>query len=119
MSAVANIIQREFPGAKIKIIASNKPLFCQHCDPKLIPEYRRRYDAGAPVADLVAILDHRRGKIIERTWPDRREWACHRCGRELFTNKKGARANVPQKGEKPYAARTIAQASRQEQSPGN
>ena len=73
-----NATLAEFPGAKL--IAAEKPLFCDHCDRRVIPQYRRAYTAGSPTRELVAILGRRRGKIIERTWSNgRREWACHYC----------------------------------------
>jgi hypothetical protein len=58
-----------FRGAKI--IAVDKPLSCKHCDKDSTPAWRRG------------------GKIVEWIWPDRREWACHYCGRA----QKGKRVN--------------------------
>ena len=68
-----------FRGAKV--VAVNKPLFCRHCDKDLLVDYDRIYASRAPVAELVQLLCSRRGKIIERTWPDRRDWGCSNCGR--------------------------------------
>src|SRR5215475_14113117 len=76
---------RVFPGAKV--VALNKPLFCNHCDKDLIGQYECLYQS-APVADLVAMLNKSRGVIVPRTWPDgRREWACHVCGRSCTATK--------------------------------
>ena len=70
---------RLFPGAKV--VAVDKPLFCRHCDKDLVHKWDRLY-ATAPAKDLVVFLETRRGKIVERIWPDgRREFACHYCGR--------------------------------------
>ena len=72
-----------FPGAKV--IDADKPLFCVRCDPLLIATYTRLWDQGAPVAELVEVLEQRRGTITRRTWPDgRQEWACCRCGRAAY-----------------------------------
>jgi len=74
---------RVFPGAKV--VALNKPLFCNHCDKDLIGEYECLYQS-APVADLVALLKKRRGRIVFRTWlGGERDWCCHSCGREAVT----------------------------------
>src|SRR5262249_23880448 len=76
-------VLRVFPGAK----ALKKPLFCNPCDKALIAQYECLYQS-APVADLVALLNKRRGVIVPRTWPDgRREWACHVCGRSCTATK--------------------------------
>ena len=78
---VSRGVLRVFTGGKI--VAEKRPLFCHHCDPTLLREYEERYDA-APVAELVALIDKRRGNIVEAVWPDgRREWQCHRCGRPV------------------------------------
>jgi hypothetical protein len=79
---VADVL-REFRGAKV--IAENKPLFCDHCDEVLKAHYKREYESGAPVKELVRLIEKRRGRITRRTWPDGRpdEWACHRCGRRV------------------------------------
>jgi len=70
---------RLFPGAKI--MATDKPLFCRHCDKDLTAQWDRLY-ATSSVKELVALLETRPGKVVERSWPDgRREWACHFCGR--------------------------------------
>lgn len=74
-------VRRLFPG----VIVENAPLFCRACDKDLIPEYGR-IEATATTKELAALLAKRRGKMIERIWPDeRREWACHYCGREIQT----------------------------------
>jgi hypothetical protein len=53
-----------FPGARI--VATDKPRSCEYCSRDHIPEWRRG------------------GKIVLRMWPDeRREWACHFCGRAV------------------------------------
>ena len=71
---------RLFPGAKV--VAVDKSLFCRHCDKDLVLKWDRVY-ATASMKDLVALLEKRRGKVVERIWSDgRREWACHFCGRE-------------------------------------
>ena len=96
---------REFPGAKI--VAINRPLFCRHCDGALAADYARANDTGRPASELVSLLNMRRSYIVERVWRDWTNWGCQRCGREIPVQKKGARGNVPQKGE-PYAKWTIA-----------
>src|ERR1051325_6786446 len=83
-------------------VTKDCPLFCHHCDVDLASEYQCAWDNHAPVQELSALIQMRRGAIVERTWPDgRRDWMCHRCGREVKNrvSKKEARANVPQKGE--------------------
>jgi hypothetical protein len=52
------------------LVKGNKPTHCEHCSSSKeleeAPAWRRR------------------GKIIERVWPDgRRELACHFCGRAV------------------------------------
>jgi hypothetical protein len=74
----AKIALEIYPGAKI--VAENKPLFCRHCDKGLVEQYQRLYST-AQISMLVALLYQSHGKIVERVWPDRREWACHYCGR--------------------------------------
>src|SRR5262249_51066315 len=58
---------RLFPGAEI--LAVDKPLFCRRCDKDLVLEWDRLY-ATAPMRDLVVFLEKRRGKVVERIWPD-------------------------------------------------
>lgn len=66
------------------IVAEDRPLFCEHCDSELIPEYERLRIEGAAVKELAALLEKRRSKIVEATWPNgRRQWQCHSCGREV------------------------------------
>jgi hypothetical protein len=65
-----------------KIMAKNKPLFCAHCDSDLVPEYKRLWNAGTLAKELLAVLERRKGKIVERVWPNgQRNWGCHYCGR--------------------------------------
>jgi hypothetical protein len=67
-----------FRGAKV--VAVNRPLFCSHCDKALIEEFKSLF-AAAPMREIVALLDRRRGKVIEIVWPDgRRRFQCHGCG---------------------------------------
>ena len=69
------IALRTFPGAKVAEV--DKPLFCIHCD-RICPEDITRL----LISELTVLLEKRRGKIIDRVWPDgRHEWACHSCGR--------------------------------------
>src|SRR5262249_34947994 len=84
---------RVFPGAKV--VALNKPLFCNHCDKDLIREYERLCQS-ASVAELVALLKKRRGGIVGRTWPSGgRDWCCHACGRGAAMKMIGRRLPAP------------------------
>ena len=83
---------RVFPGAKV--VALNKPLFCNHCDKDLIREYERLCQS-ASVAELVALLKKRRGGIVRRTWPSGgRDWCCHACGRGICSDEDDRKATA-------------------------
>ena len=74
------------------ILAKDKPLFCPHCDSELIAEYHRLWNAHAAMDDLVAVLEQRRGKIVEAIWPNgSRQWQCGYCGRAVLVKKQKAR----------------------------
>ena len=61
---IAEDILKIFPGARI--LTEARP--CKHCSAMTKRDLPERY---------------RRGKIIERIWPDgRREWFCSYCGRK-------------------------------------
>lgn len=64
-----------------RLVLRDKPLFCRHCDPELLAEYRH----GASAKRVVQMLGRRNGvKVVLRKWPDgRRDWMCHRCGRQV------------------------------------
>lgn len=84
-SPYSDVIQ-VFGGGIIE--AKDRPLFCAHCDSELIPEYQGLWNAHAPTDDLVAVLEKRRGKIVEATWPNgRRQWQCSYCGRAAKVKK--------------------------------
>ena len=75
-----------FPGAKV--VAEDKPLFCNHCNKALALEYERIYYT-APVAhvesevSLTDLIHQRRSEIVKRIWPDgSSDWMCHACGRK-------------------------------------
>src|ERR1044071_5908924 len=54
-----------FRGAHV--IANERPLFCRHCDADLASEYQCAWDNHAPVQELSALIQMRRGAIVERT----------------------------------------------------
>jgi hypothetical protein len=88
--SIVNSVLEIYPSSRVA--AENKPLFCQHCDKKLIQVYEQVYST-APMSDLVALLNQSRGKIVERVWPDRREWACNYCGRACDNGKRNGRGD--------------------------
>src|SRR5215467_1595446 len=76
---VADILKL-FPGAEV--VATERPLFCRDCDKALIADRERPYSAVSSVKDLVSLLDQRKSRIVQKTWPDGRgEWICSHCGR--------------------------------------
>src|SRR5262249_44747117 len=77
-----NLASAIFPGAKL--VAEDRPLFCDHCDGDLHEEYDALIqDTSTPAKVLLKALHKRRANIVEAVWPDRKEWQCHRCGRRV------------------------------------
>jgi len=100
-----------FPGAEV--VATERPLFCRDCDKALIADRERPYSEVSSIKDLVSLLDQRKSRIVQKTWPDGHgEWICSHCGRAVQVGDTKSARQKDKRIEKPELTRTAPRRAR-------